>query len=386
MSARPRLGLAALVVFSLFGALAVPSAAVAANSLTSTPAPVVSGVAEVGLTLTSSTAPWAPRTVTKTYQWTRNGAPIAGATKSSYKLTKADAGKTVRLVVTGKKSGYTTVSKKSDPFVVLKYTSSPQATLSGEPVVGGQIYLRNIGWKPTPDLLAYQWSRDGESIPGETRPDFLPVESDFGSIISVRLTVNKAGYPTVVRYSPGVEIVRRIVGTPYPQLTGGTIVGDELSIDYTFTPADVATVYRWTRSGATIAGATDKTYTLTKADVGRSIHGFVTVSSPGYLTKTWQAEGFRKAHKTMTADDVTIAGPVIVGQRVNVDIGSWAPSTLTFSYEWSIDGVYFARRTKPYITVTESMLHGSELRVRVIGKKQWYVSTVRESNSIPIAP
>ena len=45
------------------------------------------------------------------YRWYRNGKPIAGATKKSYKVKKADAGKRLRVKVTARKTGYTTVVK-----------------------------------------------------------------------------------------------------------------------------------------------------------------------------------------------------------------------------------------------------------------------------------
>jgi hypothetical protein len=48
-----------------------------------------------------------------TYQWYRGSSKIAGATKKTYTLTKADKGKTVKVKVTGKKTGYAAVSKFS---------------------------------------------------------------------------------------------------------------------------------------------------------------------------------------------------------------------------------------------------------------------------------
>jgi hypothetical protein len=382
MSVRPRLAFAAIVVLSLVGALAVPSAAMAAKTLTSTPAPIVSGTAERGFILTSTTAPWAPATVTKTYQWTRNGTAIAGATKSSYKLTLSDAGKTVRLVVTGKKSGYTTVSKKSDGVVVLKYTKAPQMKLGGEPVPGGQIGPRSIEWAPVPDSLVYQWSRDGVPVVGATSASYTPVESDLDSVFSLSVTATKAGFPTVVRTSGGIEIVRRIVLSHHPEMTGGDLVGDELGIEFDTTPADATLSFRWTRSGKTIADATSRNYTMVDKDLGRFISAFVTVSKDGYLTKTYQVMGGRAGHKTMIAGQPSISGPVVLGQRLTVDIGDWFPTNITFRYEWFVDGHYYGYRTKPYVTVTDKIAAGSEIYVRVIGTKRWWGSERADSNTI----
>jgi hypothetical protein len=67
----------------------------------------------VGKKLTAKAGSWKPAKVKLSYQWYRGGKKIAKATKSTYKLAKADKGKRITVKVTGKKSGYTTVTKTS---------------------------------------------------------------------------------------------------------------------------------------------------------------------------------------------------------------------------------------------------------------------------------
>jgi hypothetical protein len=86
--------------------------------LTSTPTPTVSGRAAAGSTLTASPGPWGPGTVSLSYVWKRDGAMIAGASARTYRLTAADAGKSVTVTVTGRRTGYTTVSKTSTPRLI----------------------------------------------------------------------------------------------------------------------------------------------------------------------------------------------------------------------------------------------------------------------------
>ena len=83
------------------------------RTLTATPTPTISGTAKVGKTLTAKPGTWKPAPVTLSYQWLRSGKAISGATKSTYKLVKADKGKKVAVQVTGAKSTYASVSKKS---------------------------------------------------------------------------------------------------------------------------------------------------------------------------------------------------------------------------------------------------------------------------------
>ena len=72
----------------------------------------ISGTRDVGRTLRVANT-WSTSGVTRTYQWYRDSTTIKGATKSTYKLTKASKGHRITVRVTGRKSGYTTLSKKS---------------------------------------------------------------------------------------------------------------------------------------------------------------------------------------------------------------------------------------------------------------------------------
>jgi hypothetical protein len=79
-----------------------------------TPAtPKISGKAIVGRTLKAVATGWAPAGLKLSYQWYRNGKAIKGATKASYKLVKADKGKTLKVKVTGAKAGFKSASKVS---------------------------------------------------------------------------------------------------------------------------------------------------------------------------------------------------------------------------------------------------------------------------------
>ncbi|MCU1407395.1 MAG: hypothetical protein JWQ43_3698 [Glaciihabitans sp.] len=86
--------------------------------LTTTPVPTVSGTTKVGSTLTAKAGTWKPTGVTLKYQWKRNGTSIAGKTGTTYKLAAADKGKKVTVVVTGSKSGYTSVARTSIPKTI----------------------------------------------------------------------------------------------------------------------------------------------------------------------------------------------------------------------------------------------------------------------------
>ncbi len=74
--------------------------------------PKIAGKARVGSRLTAKPGSWAKGTKV-TYQWYAGGKKIKGATKPTYKLKKAQAGKTVTVKITGKKKGSAAVTVTS---------------------------------------------------------------------------------------------------------------------------------------------------------------------------------------------------------------------------------------------------------------------------------
>jgi hypothetical protein len=64
-------------------------------------APVISGPVKVGGNLNCSKGTWTGTpTITYTYQWKRNGAPIIGASNFSYLLVDADINQSIKCTVT----------------------------------------------------------------------------------------------------------------------------------------------------------------------------------------------------------------------------------------------------------------------------------------------
>ncbi|WP_205474423.1 carboxypeptidase regulatory-like domain-containing protein [Nocardioides sp. SYSU D00038] len=104
------------VTGTLAGAAAVvrDSAPTAASvGLLTAPRPRITGTARQGRKLTVKLGTWSPGPVRLTYTWLRNGTRIAGATRASYTLRKADVGKRISVRVTGARASYATVVKVS---------------------------------------------------------------------------------------------------------------------------------------------------------------------------------------------------------------------------------------------------------------------------------
>lgn len=256
------------------------------NVLTTAPTPVISGTPAAGATLTAKPGTWSPAPVTLAYRWYRNGAAITGATAATYKLTTTDRGTSITVVVTGTKSGYLTVSRKSAAFAVPQaLTATPAPVISGTATVGATLTATPGTWSPAPVTLAYQWYRSGAAITGATAAAYKLTTTDRGTTITVVVTGTKPGYLTVRRTSTAFAVPNVLTATPAPVIAGAATVGTTLTAQPgTWSPAPVTLSYQWYRNGTAIAAATAPTYQLVAADHGTAITVQVTGSKQGYLT------------------------------------------------------------------------------------------------------
>ena len=105
-------------------------AAASAAAPTDMSPPVVSGTAQVGDALASTTGTWTGAS-SYAYQWAGNGTKIAGATAATYTPVSSDAGHTLTSTVTATGSSGTAASATSAPTVAIVAASSPSASNTG---------------------------------------------------------------------------------------------------------------------------------------------------------------------------------------------------------------------------------------------------------------
>jgi RHS repeat-associated protein len=101
--------------------------------------PTISGTPRTGRTLTADNGTWTGTpTISYAHQWRRcdtagaNCADIAGATSSSYVLTEADGGATIRVQVTASNAGGSTAATSAQTGVVAHDGNDPVLELSGD--------------------------------------------------------------------------------------------------------------------------------------------------------------------------------------------------------------------------------------------------------------
>ena len=177
-----------------------------------TAAPVVSGEAVQGQTLTTSTGSWSNSPTSYAYKWQdcdgsgANCASIPGATSSGYTLAAGDVGHTIRSVVTGSNAGgssspassaQTAVVTAPAPPPVPQNTTAP--VVSGQAVQGQQLTTSNGSWSNGPTSYAYKWQdcdASGAScsnISGATSSSYVLGSGDVGHTIRSVVTASNAG-------------------------------------------------------------------------------------------------------------------------------------------------------------------------------------------------
>ena len=267
--------------------------------------PAISGSAVVGQLLSASTGVWSGNPTGYAYEWRRcdtTGAActaILAATGSTYTLTVADLGSTIRVAVTASNPGGNTTAVSTQTATVAQPpppANSGLPAISGSAVVGQLLSASTGVWSGNPTGYAYEWRRCDTTgaactaILAATGSTYTLTVADLGSTIRVAVTASNPGGNTTALSTQTATVAQPPppVNTGLPAISGSAVVGQLLSAStgvWSGNPTGYA--YEWRRcdtAGAActaILAATGSTYTLTVADLGSTIRVAVTASNPG---------------------------------------------------------------------------------------------------------
>ena len=302
-------------------------------------------------------------TSTFSYQWLADDTKVTGATSSSYTVTSAELGKTLRVRVTYTDDRGTEESVTSNATRVVKLRNVEP---TGKPVILGTL---EVGQTLTADVsgisdangltnatFSYEWAnfhgpvKDGKEYTLVDRD-----EGDCGCWLTVTYT-DDAGHEERVFGEP-IGVVApssNNAATGAPTIGGTAQVGETLTADTSgIADADglvnATFSYQWTsndgNSDTDITGATDSTYTLVAANEGKTIKVRVSFTDDADYSETLTsaATAAVSAQSNSGSQAPTIKGIVQVGETLTVDTTGidTGPnrSTSGFSYQWiSNDG------------------------------------------------
>lgn len=286
------------------GTAASACAILANGPVVSVSAPTVSGTLAVGSVLTAGTGAWTPAPDSFTYQWLRDGTPIAGATHATYTATTADGGHVVSVAVTAVKDGYASTSVTSagvivpvpsDPGSGVKTLTTAVPTVSGGFAVGAKVTAKPGAWKAGAaevTSFAYQWLRNGVAIKGATSATYSLTPADYRTAISVQVAGTYPAYPTAAALSAAHVVAAGSLTHGRPKVHGTAKIGRKLTAVAgrwragTVRLAGSHLKYQWYAGGKRIAGATKATYKIARKVQHKRISVKVTGVYAGYRTAT----------------------------------------------------------------------------------------------------
>ena len=326
-----------------------------------TGAPTISGTAQVGQTLTASTAGIVDAdgltTVSYSYQWLADDANIQGATSSSYTLTSAEQGKAIKVRVSFTDDAGHEESLPSAATAAVAAAANNKAT--GQPTISGTLQVGETLTADTSGIgdadglttvsYSYQWMADDTNIQGATDRTYTLAEDDEGKAIKVLVSFTDAeGNPETLTSDPTGEVAAKpnTSATGVPTIDGTAQVGQTLTADTSgIADEDGLTnavfSYQWVADDTAIQDATGSSYTLTEDDEGKTIT--VTVSftdaegNPETLTSAPTGEVEAKPNTSATGVP-TIDGTAQVGQTLTADTSGIDDedglTQVVFSYQW----------------------------------------------------
>jgi subtilisin family serine protease len=334
-------------------AVTASNAAGSSGAVTSSPSPVVtwpqpvnsapptiSGVAQVGQTLTASSGTWSGNPTAYSYQWQRcdalgSSCAATGAAGPTYTIVEADTGHALRVVVTATNASGRSQSAASAATEEVSPAQPPPLNtyppvITGSNRVGQMLVEAHGSWTNEPTGYAYQWLRCDESgasclsIAGATEQTYVTVPADLGHAIAVSETASNATGAGAPAYSSStVPIVPpRPTNTSAPRITGSAQQGQALSdVHGTWTNEPTSYSYQWLRCDGTgkecvtIAGASSQVFVPGAADVGNTIEvkeTAINAGGPSITAATSPPTGIVAAGSTATFGNANI-GTLIDG-------------------------------------------------------------------------
>ena len=248
-----------------------------------------------------------------TYQWYKDGQPIAGATNVSY---IANASGAYHVVITNGACTTTT----TDRTIVVNPLPTATATAAG-PVnfcVGGSVVINAA----TAAGQSYQWSVNSGAIPGATNSAVTATQSGIYTVtvtnISTGCQATSAGVTVNVSTLP-VPVITPLGPTTFCQ--GNSVV--------LASNTDPAYTYQWYNNGTAIAGETGATYTA-------SASGSYTVEITNGTCVAMSATAITVTITPAPPAVITAQGPVTFCQGNSVTLETAAGSG--FTYQWTLNG------------------------------------------------
>ena len=343
-----------------------------------TGAPTISGTAQVNETLTADISGIADADglisllygSLYSYQWIRNDGTtetdIENAASSTYTLSDADVGKTIRVRVSFTDDrGYEETLTSAPTTAVQPRPNSPATgapTISGTAQVDETLTADISGIADADGLTSvsysYQWIANDASadtdISGQTGSTYTLVSADVGKTIKVRVGFTDDANNSETLTSEATTAVQPRPNSPAtgaPTISGTAQVGETFTADVSGITDDdgltnVSYSYQWIANDASadtdISGQTGSTYILVSADVGKTIKVRVGFTDDANNSETLTSEATEAVttnpNNSPATGAPTISGTAQVDETLTADVSGITDAdgltNVSYTYQW----------------------------------------------------
>ena len=280
------------------------------------------------------------------YQWRFNGAPISGANSPVLRLPAVLVAQAGSYTVTVTNAAGTATSSPATLTVGAAAPGPAAPTIVTQPVSvlinAGNTATFAVGVSGS-SPIAYQWTREGQPIPGATAASYSMAQAVIGDAGTYRVQVSNGVGPAVFSDNVVLTVNASQLATPVVLTTHPSPQVQAPGASVTFAVAATGSGpigYQWLKNGIPIAGATGAVLTLSNITGSDAASYAVTVSN-SLNTVTSNA-----------ADLVVLGAPAITTQPAAASAveGSTATFNVAASgsllhYQWTRNGVAIAGAT-----------------------------------------
>ena len=379
-------------VFTVLITNAVSSVTSSSATLTVNPAPVAPSITTQPAAQTVNAGQTASFSVTATgtaplsYQWTKNGTNISGATSSSYTTpaTSSADNAAVYAVTVSNSAGTVTSSNASltvnvGPAISIQPAS--QTVTAGQTVSFGVVASGS-------GTLSYQWSKNGSNISGATSSTYTTpatVVADSGAVFTVLITnavssVTSNSATLTVNPAP---VAPAITAQPAAQ----TVTAGQTA-SFSVTASGTAPLsYQWKKNGTDISGATSSSYTTPATAIGDNAAAFTVVvsNSAGTATSNSATLTVNPAVVAPSISNQPVAQTVNVGQTASFSVT--ASGTAPLTYQWKKNGTDISGATSSsYTTPVTTSADNAAVFTVVVSNSVGSVTSSSATLTVVVAP
>jgi len=327
-----------------------------------------------------------------TYQWSKNGTAISGATSANYSTSTIANNDNFTVVLTSNMNCATPATATSaqvtmtvTPTVAPTVTvSTNQTSICSGTNVTFTASPTNGGTAPT-----YQWSKNGTAISGATSATYSTAAIANNDKFTVVLTSNaNCASPTTATSAQVTMTVTPTVAPTVTASTNQTSICSGTNVTFTASPTNGGTspTYQWSKNGSAISGAASATYS-TSAIANNDKFTVVLTSNANCASPATATSG----QVTMTVTPTVT--PIVTASASQTSICSGTSVTFTASptnggttptYQWSKNGTAISGATSA--TYATSTIANNDKFSVVLTSNQACVSTnTANSNQIAIS-